>query len=142
MRELAKKGPILSLIGGAWMFGFGIVLLLVTISQWGMWGQGWPHLLLHIFYIVIGAVAIIGVRIKFRHLKVGTIILLITGLFSPVYGVLMEDPAKQIAVFIISIILLFIGGIVGFIEWLVDRNNPSEFIGFIDWLLEKKHPWD
>lgn len=127
---MLKIGPTLSIIGGVW-----VVVAIIAInmgsyilgdSVYWLWPSSLPILL------IIGIGAIIGVIIKQKFIKVGCIILLISGISYPIFVILFVRSEYLITgkIFInhieflmmyIPMCIILIGGIVGYVEFLREK---------------------
>ena len=129
---MSKIGPIVSMIGGIWIVVVIIVLVGIYTSLGYAVPWAWPSSLP--YRLLTGIVAIGGVIIRFKNIKVGSIILLIIGLFYPIFVVIFTGPEYLLYMFLsvpylnyieIPILILLIGGIIGFIEWRIQKQRSS-----------------
>ncbi len=131
MREISKIGPILSLIGGLWLL---VVILIFSFIYPSLWYREYSIWFSYLPYqLITGIVAILGVMIRYKNIKVGSIILLITGIFFPIFALIFSGPLYMLYLLFNSIVIfnfldipfliLLIGGIVGFIEWLKEKRS-------------------
>ena len=113
------------MIGGLWLVVGITILLAIYASVEYTVSWAWPSYLP--YQLATGIMAIVGVIIRFKNIKVGSIILLIAGIFYPIFVLIIAGPLSVIYVLFNSLVrfnfieipylILLIGGIVGFIEW-------------------------
>jgi hypothetical protein len=84
-----------------------------------------------VIHLIFGLLAILGVIIRSKSMKKGSILLLITGIFFPVFMLILIGPVYFVGFMIsfdglfalIPILLLLFGGIICFLEWKQESKN-------------------
>jgi len=126
--KLSKIGLSLSMSGGILFF----ILTLFFGNYYIYWLMGYEFLLNFLFFLLINVGAIIGAILGLLGKRIGYYICLIAGISYPIFGLIETGPYffilffdYFIALFYISvpILVIFIGGIVAFIEWRIELKK-------------------
>lgn len=122
-----KISILLSLFGG--LFGVGVVLVLAGVYDTIIYFN--PRLLVMPYYVGgVSLFTVLGALIEFKRLKVGNLICLISGNLLVIYIIINLGYIKSYLRFLfhywyavswalgIWVLMIEIGAVVGFIEWL------------------------
>ena len=124
-----KISILLSLFGG--LFGFGVVFVLAGVYDTIIYYI--PRLLAMPYYVGgVSLFTVLGALIEFKRLKVGNLICLISGNLLVIYIIINQGYIIDYLQFLlfywyeiswvlgIWVLMIEIGAILGFIEWLRD----------------------